>query len=510
MITLVAQNPTTCNLRDTLRRAITVYPTPPATFTYTTGCRLNITLTATQNVSGASYLWRLGDGQTRSGASITYTYAQPDTYTVRLIVTGPYGCADSTEQTIIVRQSNVNADFRWFGDTCRGRFSFENLSTSAQSYLWIFSTGDTLTAPNPTYTFPASGSYQVTLIAYDSSGCTDTSRRTIAVSQAVRAYFGEDIDYCNLRVQFTDSSRGATYIRWDFGDGNTSTTRNPTHTYTTPGIYTVTLIATSFDSLCRDTLSKQIAIDYRSEARAEIFIDTCTRRVRFVSRSLFANEVIWQVHTQNLTGNAVEWQAPNAGTYSWTLITNPSANSVCRDTLVGQITIPQRIGIDSLRWEGDICAEWVRFLIPLTPDRILGINAGGIQYPPGTDEIILPLSNAGAYTIQVIYLDSLGCRDTFVYTLSSDAVVSRALFIPNVFTPNADGINDVFRVVGSTECIQEMAIYDRWGRELYVTRTMPFIWDGRLTNGEPAPEGAYVYVIRLKRYTRGGTVTLLR
>ncbi|MEN3040495.1 MAG: PKD domain-containing protein [Bacteroidia bacterium] len=510
VITLVAQNPATCNLRDTLRRIITVYPRPTATFTYATGCQLNVTLNATQNISGASYLWRLGDGQTRSGPSISYTYAQPDTYTVRLIVITSHGCSDSTEQTIIIRQSSVDANFRWEGDTCRGRFSFENLSMNAQRYLWIFSTGDTLTTPNPIYTFPASGTYQVTLIAYDSAGCSDTLRRTIPVSQTVRADFREEIDYCNLSVQYTDSSRGAAYIRWDFGDGSGSTARNPTHTYAAPGTYTVTLIAISSDSLCRDTLKKQISIDFQSQARAQILVDTCSQKVRFISRSLFANEVLWQIQTQNLTGDTAEWQAPEAGTYTWTLITNPSANPICRDTLVGEVTIPQRIGIDSLLWEGDICAEWVRFTVPLAPQKVLGIQANGIQYPSGTTEVVLPLESSEVYALQVIYLDSLGCQDTLAYRLSVDVIISRALLIPNVFTPNSDGINDIFRVVGSTECIQEMAIYDRWGNELYVTRTMPFIWDGRLSNGEPAPEGAYVYLIRLKKYVRGGTITLIR
>jgi len=110
----------------------------------------------------------------------------------------------------------------------------------------------------------------------------------------------------------------------------------------------------------------------------------------------------------------------------------------------------------------------------------------------------------------VTYLDKEGCRDTLIYTLTAEEAVKKALFIPNVFTPNGDGVNDVFRIVGSEACIQELTIYDRWGRELYHTRTAPFEWDGRLKEGEPATEGAYVYVIRFAGFVRGGTVTLVR
>lgn len=510
IITLVAENLATCNQRDTLRRSITVFPGPSADFTYSGGCGLSLTLSATQTTPGSSYLWRTGDGQTLTGSTVTHTYATPGTYTVRLIVTNAQGCTDSTEQAITVTNPTVQADFQWTGDTCQGRFTFQNLSTDAVRYLWVFSTGDSSTAAEPTYTFPTAGQYQVTLIAFDSNGCTDTIQRTLQVYRAVTAQFGTDIDYCALQVQFWDSSQGAGSVFWDFGDGNTSTDRNPVHTYAAAGTYTVTLVAISQDNMCRDTLRRTLNIDFRSEALAEVEVDTCSRLVRLTSQSTFASEVEWQINGQVLRGETVIWTPPRPGTYTWSLITNPDAAPFCRDTLYGSFTVPERSGIDSLLWDGDICVGHVRIQVPLPIDQILVVQAEGIQYPAGTQEIVLPFRHPYVYVVRVIYLDNLFCPDTLSYSFSSEALLERSLFVPNVFTPNGDGVNDVFRIVGSPECVQELAIYDRWGRELYVTRTMPFIWDGRLSNGELAPEGAYVYVIRLTNYVRGGTVTLLR
>ncbi|MCX8112217.1 MAG: PKD domain-containing protein [Bacteroidia bacterium] len=510
IITLVAENLATCNQRDTLRRAITIFPTPQATFDYSLNCNLTVSFSASQPVSGNTYNWDFGDGQTSSGPTVTHSYAAPGTYTVKLVVRNAQGCKDSSQRVIVVNRSTVRADFQWQGDTCQGRFTFQNRSSDATRFVWIFSTGDTLTTRDPIYTFPAPGTYQVILIAYDSLGCTDTLRRNIPVSRTVVARFSERLDYCAMRAELIDSSQGAGWFFWDFGDGRTSTSRNPTHTYSSPGRYIITLIVLSPDSLCRDTFSKTIEIDYRSQAVAEVVVDTCLRQVRFVSRSRFADEVEWQIEGQTFRSETLTWTAPQPGTYTWTLITNPSLAIICRDTLRGQVTIPERRGLDSLLEEADICGLWVRFQIPLPPDRIFGVVADGIAYPSGTQSITLPLRNPHSYEVQVFYADNQGCLDTLRYSISSDQVVARALFIPNVFTPNGDGVNDVFRVIGSYDCLQELTIYDRWGRELYTTRTAPFAWDGRLPSGEVAPEGAYVYVIRLRGHVRAGTVTLLR
>jgi gliding motility-associated-like protein len=88
------------------------------------------------------------------------------------------------------------------------------------------------------------------------------------------------------------------------------------------------------------------------------------------------------------------------------------------------------------------------------------------------------------------------------------------LFIPNVFTPNGDGVNDAFVVTanGYTGC--RLEIYDRWGVRLYETSTLPLSWDGKCENGKRAMDGTYYFVFAgmkngMNEIVQKGFLTLL-
>lgn len=506
-ITLVASNPLTCNTSDTLRRLVVVHPFHSAAFRYQVSCR-TVSFTV-DDPSHSTYEWNFGDGNTGQGPSISHTYSAPGTYTVQLIVRND-SCADTTTQVITISPSPLQLDFSWSTDTCRGIATFQNLSQGAQSYLWVIGS-DTLFAANPTYQFSSPGIYTITLIGRDSLGCTDTLRKAITISQAIRAQWVMSIDYCNLTITLSDGSVGAGYWLWLLGDGTQYTTPTLTHTYAAAGTYPITLIVLTPDSLCADTLRDTITISPYSRAVAAVQVDTCAARVRFISQSVFTNSVVWLVGGAVIgSTDTVWWQSPSPGIYEYQLITNPNASPICRDTLRGSFEIPERKGPDSLSYQADICGGWVRFEVLWPASAILFVASEGVIYPPGTRTWTALLQSPHRYFIRVGYYDSEGCLDTLEYTVASDEILKDALFIPNVFTPNGDGINDVFRVMGSEECIIEMSIYDRWGNLLYTTQTAPFVWDGRVKGGELANEGAYVYLIRFSKFVRAGTVSLIR
>jgi hypothetical protein len=114
------------------------------------------------------------------------------------------------------------------------------------------------------------------------------------------------------------------------------------------------------------------------------------------------------------------------------------------------------------------------------------------------------LYSPGVYTLTLIA--AIGdCRDTLTVTV--EVLGSRQLIIPNVFTPNGDGINDVWIPVGAGIRRMDIRIYDRWGKILYQGAGP---W-----RGEEAIEGVYTYVVDVEfldgsRVSRAGTVTLLR
>jgi gliding motility-associated-like protein len=92
--------------------------------------------------------------------------------------------------------------------------------------------------------------------------------------------------------------------------------------------------------------------------------------------------------------------------------------------------------------------------------------------------------------------------------------VLRQLHMPNAFTPNYDGNNDLFRIPpGASLSLQEFSIFDRWGNIVFRTKDRGKGWDG-MSNGQPLPAGTYIYLIRgwieSKHVLIKGTVTLLR
>ena len=106
-----------------------------------------------------------------------------------------------------------------------------------------------------------------------------------------------------------------------------------------------------------------------------------------------------------------------------------------------------------------------------------------------------------------------GCEDT---APPQEVVVFESeLLVPNVFTPNGDGINDEFRVSYRSLKKYSIVIYNRWGRKVYASTNPGLGWDGRIGKGEASP-GVYFYVIEAEgfekeeRYKLHGTITLIR
>lgn len=123
-------------------------------------------------------------------------------------------------------------------------------------------------------------------------------------------------------------------------------------------------------------------------------------------------------------------------------------------------------------------------------------------------------TSPGTYTITLVVTNADGCQDT-AYLVIFVADVPGVVEIPNVFTPNGDGVNDVF--IPYTEGIAQMTmeIYDRWGVLMFKTSSPPEGWDGTNPSGSDAVDGTYYYVVRAVAYNDQvfeltGFLTLIR
>lgn len=119
-----------------------------------------------------------------------------------------------------------------------------------------------------------------------------------------------------------------------------------------------------------------------------------------------------------------------------------------------------------------------------------------------TDKKLEHEYNPGKYDLKVILINTAsGCRDTLKSTLNINADSLEDIRLANIFTPNFDGKNDCFKVIGlGKDCNPAtLKIFNRWGERIFETDDMNECWEGRVDNGNlPLPEGTYFYQIIVK------------
>ncbi|HXA02353.1 MAG TPA: PKD domain-containing protein, partial [Cytophagaceae bacterium] len=153
---------------------------------------------------------------------------------------------------------------------CSGKaLTFNNTSPAAMTlFSWTFGDpasggSNTSTLRNPTHTFSAVGSYTVRLISNPNSACADTFSNIVTVSSVTAAYIAPAPSCVGKVVSFTDASTATgttvTGWLWNFGDGTTSTLKNPTHTYAVSGTMSIKLVATNGFG-CQDSVTHTVVI----------------------------------------------------------------------------------------------------------------------------------------------------------------------------------------------------------------------------------------------------------
>ncbi|HXB10892.1 MAG TPA: PKD domain-containing protein, partial [Bacteroidia bacterium] len=148
-------------------------------------------------------------------------------------------------------------------------FTDTNRANAGSSYQWDFGDGNKSVQPSPANTYTSSGQYVVTVTVISTKGCSNTASTivTINVYPTAEAHFVANPDRASIvnpTIAFIDNSVQTTQWRWDFGDGGTSNTENPTHTYTAVGGYKVELF-TNNSYGCADSVEDSVYIvpDFR-------------------------------------------------------------------------------------------------------------------------------------------------------------------------------------------------------------------------------------------------------
>ncbi len=257
---------------------------PKADYSTTDTIQFTGTATDSDGDAIASWHWDFGDGNTASVQNPTHQYATGGTFTVTLTVTDARGVTGSTSQTIEIEGppnevpviDEIAADPQNPATGVAVNFTVtitddDQPTGTAFTYAWDFDDGTTSTVAAPAKSFATEGTFTVTVTVTDAQAATDTATIDVLVgNEKPVADFTESTTTPSTgdAVQFTDTSTDPnddpadtpfTYA-WDFGDGATSTAEDPSHTYTTPGTYTVTLTVTDSRGAVSDEKTVEITV----------------------------------------------------------------------------------------------------------------------------------------------------------------------------------------------------------------------------------------------------------
>lgn len=525
---------------DTVRRNVLVFPKPITDFTAfkTNKCdtaefqMLNSTLGAT------TYQWAFGNGINSVLQNPITTYKTSSTnndtiYNAQLIGITQNGCRDTAIKPVTVRPLVV-ADFNSnITSSCENLdVVFQNNSRNAANYFWLFGDGSGASGLNPTKKYTTTGIYNVTLIAFDNFGCSDTMTKPnfVEVFEVPTANFlftPPTVRIPNATVQFQDlsfiSSGTLTHL-WNFGDnGATSTDAQPSHTFSDSGNYTVRLIITS-NRGCKDTIDKPLRVNPRKPI-ADFVYDPpsgCSPlTVQFTNTSQFADNYLWDFGdaSQSTELNPKHtYTIPN--TYNVALIARgPGGDSIVIKT--GIITVhPLPIANFFVTPLDLVIPDATIFMTDLSFDAskwlwtVLDGSSTLFTSELRNPEYNIP--SPGTYSVRLIAENQFGCKDTMERSNIVTVLRGGVINVPNIFTPNGDGVNESFKPVmsGVLSTDYSFAVFNRWGAKVFETTDINAAWDGMI-NGSPAATDAYVWVVNGRyegneKFTESGSVTLLR
>lgn len=430
-------------------------------------------------------------------------------YIIKL-VTNPFsGCPDTSER-VITFQDNSIANFKLDIDTCLSKIKTTNLSSNAKSFLWII---DDLKSTNnsPTFTLSDTGTFEIWLITNPYSACADTLIDTASINVIKYAEFEFDIVPCKNAVVLRDKSLNAKTTDWDYdaniGDWNL---QGDTLFYEAAGTHKISVIIDKDDASCSDTFSRTIELIPPLEPFFEYTNKFCNS---YFSFSGLVNE--FENATWSIDGKTVSVESAFGWKFNDTL--KHLVQLSVKDTngcigIYNQTINAQELSLAIANLEIDSCTG-------ATLLKSESVDANTYYWTDNNDSI----SNEKSATYQipsaneqhtVVHIINKGtpCADTTKLTLAYFLSSIETVSIPNIFSPNNDGVNDIATVEGLNTTCDEAAlyIYDRWGVLVFEDLTMPYQWAGVNPKNNDVVTGVYFYIFELNGQVKSGTFTLVR
>ena len=272
VVTLIATTPY-CSGTGTLPVVVEAKPLASFTPSDVLGCSPHTVTFTNTSVGGVNAIWTFGDGGASNDQSPTHTYLnlglQDTVYTVDLIMSSAFGCADTATAQITVAPGVLALFSHNAQPGCAPlAVDFTNTSTGADSYEWDFGDGVTSIADSPSHVYVNTTlflqTFQVRLVATSAAGCSDTLvQQIIAYPTPDFTFVAQPDSGCSPHTVTFPAVVGAVSYQWDFGDGSQGSGPSPTHIYFNNGIndelFPITLIAANAFG-CTDTTYDEVTV----------------------------------------------------------------------------------------------------------------------------------------------------------------------------------------------------------------------------------------------------------
>lgn len=469
--------------------------------------------------NGNTFQWFFGDGGTSAQQNPLHNYVASGNYTVMLVTTGISGCRDTARNNIFVKVNSFPvADIDAPDTACvRNPVTFISNVTSADPvnfYAWDMGLATTFSTPIVTATYVTPGNYNVRLIVGTDAGCYDTVFHLIFINPSPITRTIEDISICR-GASIPLFATGASSYVWTPAQGLSCTTcPNP---IASPS-FTTTYVVRGFNSFGCSTTDTVIVTVHQP-----------------IDLVVSPNDTI-------CIGQQTTIHASGAETYQWSPALGLSSSTAQSPVAKPTVTTTYRvIGYDAASCFTDTAFVVVAVgqypIVNLGADKVLPagtvlpLNASVTNGPirtwvwhPAND-----LSCANCPNPLATIKTSI-CYDVTAYNIyncpGTDTICiksfceSTQVFIPNAFTPDNDGQNDILMVRGTgVKLVKSFRIFNRWGqvvfeRANFAANAPQYGWDGRI-NGVIASPDVYVYTCEVvcengTAYTYKGNTAILK
>jgi gliding motility-associated-like protein len=483
-----------------------------------------------------NYNWAFGDNSSVFGLNPSHLYSTAGNFNVIATATSNHNCINNAIQTVTV-YPKPNVNFQSTSTCLNQATQFNNQSNimagSIIKYRWDFENDGTIddSTANPTHIYPTAGTQQSRLVAISNSNCINQNINPVIVHYNPVANFLAPSTCMPASSNFSNLSSSAdgtiTSYAWDFNGDNFIDNNQPTpqYIYTQVGNYGVKLeVQTQYG--CVNTIIKSVYVNATPSAlfTAQNNVGCPLLCVNFTNNStigtgnIVTNQWIFgdnssPDYTQNPT------HCYSTGNYNVTLKVVSDSGCVSSSSIPNLVNVyPTPVA------DFNVTPNEVEITMPLieVEDKSVGANTIKYLFSDGTVKNTPDFSHtfntvdAKTVAIMQVVSNAYSCKDSIIKLVIIKPAY--AIYIPNAFTPNSDGLNDGFRAEGVGIAQFSLQVFDRWGKLIFESDDINKAWDGSVNgkgDSETTKQEVYVWKAQVvdvlkQQHNMIGHVTLLK